>query len=344
MTEPPHDPILDYARQSEQPDRDKGNGHAKGQPRFLLKPFEAITLSTAPNYLVKGIMPRHGLAVVWGPPKCGKSFWTFDLAMHVALGWEYRGRRVQQGAIVYLALERSYGFSARVEAWRCRHLNGHTSPVPFYLLDVPVDLVADRDKLIAAIKAQLGEQMPAAVVIDTLNRALVGDENKSDDMAKFIRAADMLRAVFGCLVIIIHHCGIAGSRPRGHTSLAGADDAQIAIERTEDGCITIKVEHMKDGDATTPMASMLERVELGIDDDGDPITSCVILPIEGGSLKGKARTLADRGRRPALPARLLGRFGQARACLQPHPARYPKRHIEGVARISVQAQLNQPRG
>jgi hypothetical protein len=289
MTEPPHDPILDYARQSEQPDHDKGNGHAKGQPRFLLKPFEAITVSTAPNYLVKGILPRHGLVVVWGPPKCGKSFWTFDMVMHIALGWEYRGRRVQQGAIVYFALEGSYGFSARVEAWRRRHLNGHTGPVPFYLLDVPVDLVADRNMLITAIKAQLGEQMPTAVVIDTLNRALVGDENKSDDMAKFIRAADMIRAAFDCLVIIIHHCGIAGSRPRGHTSLAGADDAQIAVERADDGCITVKVEHMKDGDVTAPMASTLERVELGNDDDGDPITSCVIVPVEGGSPKGKAK-------------------------------------------------------
>jgi hypothetical protein len=177
-------------------------------------------------------------------------------------------------------LEGSYGFSARVEAWRRRHLNGHRDPVPFYLLDVPVDLVADRNMLIQAIKAQLGEEKPAAVVIDTLNRALVGDENRSDDMAKFIRAADIVRAAFDCLVVIIHHCGVAGSRPRGHTSLAGADDAQIAIERNTDGNIAIKVEHMKDGDATAPMGARLERVELGNDDDGDPITSCVIVPAD----------------------------------------------------------------
>ena len=45
-------------------------------------------------------MQSTGLAVVWGAPKCGKSFWTFDALMHVALGWEYRGRRVRQGTIV----------------------------------------------------------------------------------------------------------------------------------------------------------------------------------------------------------------------------------------------------
>jgi hypothetical protein len=248
-------------------------------PRFKLKPFEAIMLSTKPNHLVKGILPRIGLAVIWGPPKCGKSFLTYDLMMHVALGWEYRGRRVQQGPVVYLALEGGHGFHNRVEAWRRRHLpEGRVDPVPFYLLDVPVDLVADRDKLIAAIRAQLGAHMPAAVVIDTLNRALLGDENKSDDMAKFVRAADAVRAAFQCLVAVVHHCGVQGSRPRGHTSLSGADDVQIAVERDKEGIIIATVEHMKDSEAGAAIACKLDPVDLGRDDDGDPLTSCVIIP------------------------------------------------------------------
>ena len=252
------------------------------EQRFTLKAFEAITITTAPNYLLKGILPRAGLAIVWGPPKCGKSFWAFDALMHVALGWEYRGHRVQQGTVVYLALEGGHGFRNRVEAWRRRHLDGRRASVPFYLLDVPVDLIADRDKLIQAIRAQLSEQPPAAVCIDTLNRALIGDENKSDDMAKFIRAADLIREAFGCLVLIIHHCGVKANRPRGHSSLSGADDAQIAVERNGAGLIIAKIEHMKDAEAGHTIACRLEAVDLGIDDDGDPITSCVIVEAEAG--------------------------------------------------------------
>jgi AAA domain len=291
MTKLTEDEMLDAIRptveKDQQREANKGNGHA-ASGRFVLKPFEDITLSTAPNYLVKGIIPRTGLAVVWGPPKCGKSFWTFDLTMHVALGWQYRGRRVQQGPVVYLALEGAHGFSARVEAWRRQHLAEHQERVPFYLVDVPVDLVADRDKLIAAIREQVTER-PVAVVIDTLNRALLGDENASADMAKFIRAADVIRTAFGCLVIIIHHCDLAGSRPRGHTSLAGADDVQIAIERDADENIITKVEHMKDGQASKPLASRLELVELGTDDDGDPITTCIIVPSDNATGKANAR-------------------------------------------------------
>jgi hypothetical protein len=265
----------------------KGNGRAKAL-RFQIKPFEAIKLSTEPNYRIVGILPRVGLVVVWGPPKCGKSFWTFDLVMHIALGWKYRGRKVQQGMVVYLALEGGPGFAARKEAWRQRHLADHKELVPFNLIDVPVDLIADHKTLIEEIEAQVSE-MPASVVIDTLNRSLNGSENKDEDMGKYIRAADTIRARFGCLVIIIHHCGVAGGRPRGHTSLTGADDAQIAVIRDKDGDITVTVEHMKDGEASAPMGSKLELVKVGVNDEGDPITSCIIVPAEIVDKKAKAK-------------------------------------------------------
>src|SRR5262249_11373078 len=146
---------------------------------------DTITISTTPNYLVMGILPRVGLVVVWGPPKCGKSFWTFDLVMHVALGWQYRGRKVRQGPVVYCAVEGGYGFRYRIEAWRQRHLAEDHAPVPFWLIDVPIDLIADHDALIEDIRAQTGGVVPAAVVVDTLNRSLNGSESDDEDMAKY---------------------------------------------------------------------------------------------------------------------------------------------------------------
>src|ERR1700679_1151096 len=105
-----------------------------------LVPFAEITLGTARRDLVKGMIPRVGMTVVWGPPKCGKSFWAFDLMMHVALGWSYRGRRVNQGTVVYCAFEGQTGIEQRVEAFRLKCLDGHTAAVPFYLEPVTLDL------------------------------------------------------------------------------------------------------------------------------------------------------------------------------------------------------------
>jgi hypothetical protein len=98
---------------------------------FPLRAFDSVRLQTERrNYLVKGLLANTGLAVIWGPPKCGKSFWAADLGMHIALGWDYRGHKVQQATVVYAALEGRHGFPARVEAFR-RHHNVGQCPVLF---------------------------------------------------------------------------------------------------------------------------------------------------------------------------------------------------------------------
>ena len=104
-----------------------------------------------------------------------------------------------------------------------------TSP-PFYLMSTPLSLVADARALVADIHRQLGDQRPVAVVIDTLNRSLAGSESSDEDMAAYVRAADAVRAAFDCVVIIVHHSGHNGERPRGHSSLMGALDVQISVK------------------------------------------------------------------------------------------------------------------
>ena len=251
-----------------------GNGHG-AKPRFKLIPFAELKSTTAPSYLVKGLIPRIGLIVVWGPPKCGKSFWTFDLVMHIALGWDYRGRRTRQGDAVYCAFEGGAGFNDRAEAFR-REQN--VTDARFYLVPAVVNLIADHIALIASIRAQCSN--PAVVVLDTLNRSLVGSESNDQDMANYVKAADAIRETFGCAVIIVHHCGIDGNRPRGHTSLTGAADAQLAVKRDSENNVVVTIEHMKDGAEGAVIGSRLERVELGIDDDGDEMSSCVVVPAE----------------------------------------------------------------
>src|SRR6476661_4355223 len=78
----------------EPPPRGNGADQTQRRPRFQLVPFDELTVGSRAVYLVKGIIPKVGLVVIWGPPKCGKSYLIFTIMLHVALGWEYRGRRV----------------------------------------------------------------------------------------------------------------------------------------------------------------------------------------------------------------------------------------------------------
>ena len=262
---------------------------------FPLRAFENIRLDTERRgYLVKGLIPSNGLVVVWGPPKCGKSFWAADLGMHIALGWDYRGRKVQQAPVVYIALEGRHGFPARVEAFRRHH---GVDVAPFYLLSASLDLVAKSGELIASIKAQLGADLPRVIFLDTLNRSLVGSESKDEDMARFLAAAERVAQALNCVVIIVHHCGIDASRPRGHTSLSGAVESQLKVERADGGQVVVTVELAKDFAEGTEISSRLDCVDLGTDADGDPITSLVVLPVEGLiQRRAVTRKLSDRQR------------------------------------------------
>ena len=284
------------------------------QPRrFRLVRFAAIKFQTARRYLVQGLIPSQGLVVVWGPPKCGKSFWIFDLTMHVALGWEYRGRRVQASSVVYIACEGEAGLAARKEAFQQAKIAEEGTDPPFYLLTTRLDLVGDIDELIADIDAQLHGEKCGATVIDTLNRSLVGSESRDEDMAAYIQAADRLRERFGCVVVIVHHCGINGERPRGHTSLTGAADAQISVKRVNGEAVLTEVEWMKDGEEGQQTASRLEVITVGIDEDGEPITSCVVWDDNHGASRttDRPRKLSVReGRALQLLAEAIEKDGE----------------------------------
>lgn len=143
-----------------------------------------------------------------------------------------------------------------------------------------LDLIADQGELIATIKRHLDIDRPALVVLDTLNRSLRGSENDSKDMSAYVRAADAIRAAFNCAVAIVHHCGVEGERPRGHTSLTGAVDAQLSVKRGSSETILVEVECAKDGPQGEIVASRLEVVGVGTDSDGEPISSCVVRPEE----------------------------------------------------------------
>jgi hypothetical protein len=275
-------------QEQQEREREGLNGKGQGRTRFKFKRFEDIKASTTPKYLIRGLLPREGLGVIWGAPKSGKSFVAFDMAMHIALGREYRGRKVRQGTVAYLAVEGGPRFPDRVEAWRRHHLGDHKGTVPFHLLDVSLDLFGEHGDLILAIREQI-EHAPAAIFVDTLNAALLGDENSPADMGKFIRGAKALHFAFGCLAVPIHHCGVAGSRPRGHTSLTGAGDVQIAVTKDASGLITVTTEHMKDDLPAEPFCCRLERVEIGRDDEGGASTSCIVVPVDAGPASASTR-------------------------------------------------------
>ena len=158
-----------------------------------------------------------------------------------------------------------------IRALRIRY--GHSPN--FHFIAQPADLLHDGGDKADLIKAAQ-DHRAELIVLDTLSRLLAGgDENSPQDMGTFVLNVSELRHATGAHIAIVHHGTKSsnGSNPRGHSCLTGADDALIEVLKLDDGSRQATVIHAKDDADGMRWGFKLELVELGRDDDGDPITT-----------------------------------------------------------------------
>jgi hypothetical protein len=243
----------------------------------LLTPADLAKLPPV-QWRVRGVLPSEGIGAVFGPSGSGKSFLVLDQLAAVAAGREWFGCRVTQSPVLYVALEGEAGIAQRVKAYETKH-GGLPESFRFLLQSLDIRNVADRAALVQAIQAA-GYQ-GGVLAIDTLNRAAPGmDENDSKSMGEVIGAAKAIQAQLGGLVLLVHHTGKDATKGlRGHSSLHAALDA--AIEVTREGAGRVWTLHKaKDGEDGGAHLFGLDVVGIGTDDEGAPITSCVVAPEE----------------------------------------------------------------
>jgi hypothetical protein len=264
--------------------------------------FGEIRPQLAGRYLIKGLLSAGATSVIFGLPGSAKTFVALDVGLHIADGREWFGRRTTKGGVVYLGAEGQGGLRARVEAWR---LTYEAEGIPFALIPVPVDLLdpaADMAK-VSAVLDQLAAEWGglALLVIDTLAATFGGGDENGSDMAAYVSSVDRLCAPYGCAKAIVAHAPLNADakRPRGHGSLWGTADTVLHIIGDRDApARRIHVLKQKDGDPGDDILFKLKQVEIGIDEDGDPVTSCVI---EESDLD----TLAPVGRRLSASEKIV---------------------------------------
>jgi RecA-family ATPase len=73
------------------------------------------------EWLIDGVLPKGGSAVLFGESGTGKTFTALDWSFHIGLGRPWLGRAVKQGDVVYVAGEGGSGYRDRVIAWSPSH-------------------------------------------------------------------------------------------------------------------------------------------------------------------------------------------------------------------------------
>ena len=229
------------------------------------------------EYHIKNILPKTGISAVYGPSMSGKSFFIIDLLSHLALGKEWYGNKVNACHVTYLALEGAGGICNRMTAWERKH--GLNLPDSFRVITQQFHLMDAQNVSKLASSINSSHQNGGIVVIDTLNRSSPNaDENISKDMGVILNNTQLLQMQTDCHILLVHHTGKDTSKGlRGHSSLLAALDAAIEIKTSQSGRVWTLLKS-KDGKDGIAHPFRLEVIQLGVDQDGEEVSSCVATP------------------------------------------------------------------
>ena len=234
------------------------------------------------KWLIKGLLSEGGFSTLVGKSGSRKSFLAIDIAACVARGVPWCGKKVKQGAGLFIAAEGGRGIVERFKAYEKR--NGvAVAGIPLFVLPEAIDLRSAATDVEALVKriAQIEADERVhfeLIIVDTLNCAMAGgDENSPVDMGALLRNCDLLRKKTGAHVMMVHHHGKDASRgARGHSSFKAAVDTELEV--VAKGTTTaVTVKKQRDGMTGGKFSFEAEIVDLGTDEDGDAITSCVLI-------------------------------------------------------------------
>ncbi|WP_226553581.1 AAA family ATPase [Celeribacter naphthalenivorans] len=295
-------------------------GRRQAELVSAFEPLDQIKPVLQGRYLVKGVLDRGAFSCMFGPSNVGKSFLALDLAAHVSAGIPWFGHRVSVGAgpAVYISAEGGAVFGNRAAALRLTKpdVAAQAEAAGMGVLRSSIDLCGPDDaaEIIQLIKEQMA-MPPSLVIVDTLARSMgQGNENDGRDMGAVAANCGRIQTATEAHVMLVHHTGKdAAKGARGHYSFHASLDSEIELKVEDKNMKRASAEFTKqrDNGYAAPLHFTLKAIEIGTDEDGEPVTSAVIEEAteapknSRGALAGNEKKQAEAKGRAIAACRLL---------------------------------------
>jgi archaellum biogenesis ATPase FlaH len=256
----------------------------KVKPEELFVTIEDMMANISkPDWLIKGILERGSMNLLFGESGAGKSLFAMDWAFCAANGENWHGHKVKEELkTLYILGEGFRGASMRFKALSQKY---SLTPKNIRLSRRSINLLDNKEAdEIIKIVTEL-DFIPDIIIIDTLHRNMVGDENSSEDMAMYFKSIELLARRLNSAIVTVHHSGHGDKgRSRGSSSIKAAMDAEFCVTKNGDG-ITFSCTKSKDFGFGTDMSFVIKEVELDgevfYDEDDDKQITSVYLEYMG---------------------------------------------------------------
>ncbi|MGH8236045.1 MAG: AAA family ATPase [Steroidobacteraceae bacterium] len=115
--------------------------------RFVVQEPGVFSGGPPLRWIVKHVLPRAEVAVLYGAPGVGKSFLALDLSAAITRGIKWQNKTAEKGRVVYVAAEGAGGFRQRLQAYARSH-NIDICELPAVIADAPNMLEAEDVKAV----------------------------------------------------------------------------------------------------------------------------------------------------------------------------------------------------
>lgn len=253
--------------------------------KFQFSAREALD-TEEPDWLIDDVLPAESMSVIYGKSEAYKTFIAMDMVCSIATGAQWHGFETKKSPVLYISAEGQRGINYRKRAWEVRH--GRNADW-LGILGQPIDMTDPTIGVSLTIAIERFEEQfsvrPSIIVLDTLNRCFGdGDENSTQDMTRFIKSCDAVKAATGVGIMIIHHSGKDDTKGmRGNSALRGAVDTEFLVTRPDPDARRTVFKNTKIKDADRPPEITFDMMvqEIGkLDKKGRAITSLVPLKSE----------------------------------------------------------------
>ncbi len=204
-----------------------------------------------PTWLIPGMIPAHGIGMLFGESGSYKSFIALDMALSLAFGipgqW---GAPPVKNDILFFAGEGPVATSKkRWPAWMEWQSIEFRSDHRFFISpEVPVytDTVAWENVKLDLLNLKV---KPSLIIIDTLTRLITGmDENSAKDASVVTKFMEQLARYYECFVLAIHHTGKDQNKGARGSSAFYANMDTVLSTKLKQGGTELRVKKQKDAD------------------------------------------------------------------------------------------------
>jgi hypothetical protein len=211
---------------------------SENSPAEKIRQFDQIpdimTMEIQPlNWLVDGMIARNTMTLLTGTDGTAKTLLAQKMAISVASGADFLGRRCQPAPVLYLDYENpDFAVRERLDLMAGGPIAG-LKVWGTWLADQPPQI---GNELLLAI----AKETKPLIIVDPFLYAHGADENSSTEMSGVMQCLRYCAAAGGAVIIIHHPAKTEGSTGRGSSAIKGAVDVAYLQEMSDEtGLITL---------------------------------------------------------------------------------------------------------